>query len=102
MDILYRENKLGFIAEFVTYQASLGYRQVLNAAPPGQVIATAGPGGQGGRYDQAYLERKMQADDLKNATSLLQREVLSAETLDKFKEWKEDILNAVQTVDLYG
>ena len=99
--ILYRENKLGFIAEFVTYRAGLGYRQVLNAAPPGQVIA-AGPGGQGGRYDQAYLERKMQAEDLKNATSILQREVLSAETLDKFEEWKEDILKAVQTVDLYG
>ena len=62
----------------------------------------AGPGGQGGRYDQAYLERKMQADDLKNAKTLLQREVLSAETLDKFEEWKEDIIKAVQTVDLYG
>ena len=44
----------------------------------------------------------MQADDLKNNKTLLQREVLSAETLDKFEEWKEDIIKAVQTVDLYG
>ena len=64
--ILYQESKLGFIAEFVAYRASLGYRQALNPAPPGQIVAGAGSGGQGGRYDQAYLEGKMQADDLKN------------------------------------
>ena len=38
----------------------------------------------------------MQADDLRNAKTFLQREVLSAETLDKFEEWKEDIIKAVQ------
>ena len=36
--ILYQENKLGFIAEFVTYRASLGYRQALNPAPPGYAL----------------------------------------------------------------
>ena len=64
--------------------------------------AMTGSEDHGGRYDQAYLERKMQADDLRNAKTFLQKEVLSASMLNKFEEWKEDIIKATRSVDLYG
>ena len=93
---MYQENRLGFIAEFMDYRKNLGFHEAMKAAPragqTGGVTATTED--RGGRYDQAYLERKMQADDLKNAKAFLQNDVLSAATLDKFEEWKEDIVKA--------
>ena len=103
--VMYQEARLGHIAEFVNYRKGLGFPETLSPAPApraGQAGGVAGPEDRGGRYDQAYLERKMQADDLRNAKSFLQNEVLSATTLDKFKEWKEDIIKATRSVDLYG
>ena len=57
---------------------------------------------RGGRYDQAYLARKMQADDMKNAKAFLQYKALSASSLEKFDRWKDDILKATRSVDLSG
>ena len=44
----------------------------------------------------------MQADDLRNDKTFLQNKVLSATTLYKFDKWKEDIIKATRSVDLYG
>ena len=96
---------MGHIAEFVDYRKGLGFPETLKPAPASRAGQTGGAAAledRGGRYYQAYLERKMQADDLRNAKAFLQNEVLSAATLDKFKEWKEDIIKATLSVDLYG
>ena len=42
------------------------------------------------------------AEDLKNAKLFLQQGVLTAETLDNFDLWKEDIVRAVKSVSLTG
>ena len=71
--IMFQETGLGHIINFIAYQASLGFPEVLGPAH-GAGAAAAGPDDddQGGRYDQAYLARKMQADDMKNAKAFLQ------------------------------
>ena len=88
---MFQETELGHIVNFIAYQANLGFPERLGPA------AGAGPAGvadtghvdrdRGGRYDQAYLARKMQAEDMKNAKSFLQYEPLSATTLEKFDQW---------------
>ena len=42
------------------------------------------------------------AEDLKNAKFFLQQGLLTAETLDNFDLWKEDIVRAVKSVSLTG
>ena len=42
------------------------------------------------------------AEDLKNAKLFLQQGLLTAETLDNFDLWKEDIVRAVKCVSLTG
>ena len=44
----------------------------------------------------------MQAEDLKNAKAFLQRGLLSAEGIEHFDAWKEDILRSVRSVLLTG
>ena len=44
----------------------------------------------------------MQADDMKNAKAFLQYEPLLASTLEKFDQWRDDIVKATRSVDLVG
>ena len=52
--------------------------------------------------DPEYWTRKTQADYLKNAKAFLQRGLLSAEGIEHFDTWKEDILRVVRSVLLIG
>ena len=52
--------------------------------------------------DPQYWLRKNMAEDLKNAKLFLQQGMLTAETLDNFDLWKEDIVRAVKLVSLTG
>ena len=46
--------------------------------------------------------RKTQAEDLKNARAFLQKDVLTAEGIEQFNTWKEDILRSIRSVMLTG
>ena len=60
--IMYQEARLGHIAEFINYRRGLGFLEILSPTPVqrvGQAGVMADPEDRGGRYDQAYLSRKM-------------------------------------------
>ena len=103
---MFQETRLGHIINFIAYRASLGFLEALGPAhgmePAGAAAAGPDHDDRGGRYNQAYLARKMQADDMKNAKAFLQYEALSASTLEKFDQWKDDIVKATRSVDLVG
>ena len=44
----------------------------------------------------------MQANDMKNAKAFLQYKALLASTLEKFDQWRDDIVKATRSVDLVG
>ena len=93
---LYQETGLGHITSFITWRATVGFLERLGPTqePAPTEAATADYEDRGGRYDQAYLAPKMQADDMKNAKAFLQYKALSASSLEKFDQWKDDILKA--------
>ena len=52
-----------------------------------------------GQYDQAFCSRKMQADDMKNAKTFLQQGPLTAAGIEKFDQWRDDIMRATRSVN---
>ena len=72
---------MGFITNYISLQASLGYPERLGPTEGSELGATGVAGGAAGaaggaaatgiepagRYDQAFCARKMQAEDMKDA-----------------------------------
>ena len=52
--------------------------------------------------DPEYWAWKTQAEDMKNAKTFLQQGPLTADGIEQFDTWKEDILRATQLVMLTG
>ena len=52
------------------------------------------------RHYPKYYAQKMQAEDMKNAAEFLQQGPLTADGIHKFDLWKNDILQATQSVSL--
>ena len=85
------------ITNFIAYRGSLGRREKLEplAGPdPAGAVRGAGPTARepAGQYDQAFCARKMQAEDMKNAKLFLQYGPLSAATIEKFDQWRDDTM----------
>ena len=100
-EIMFQETELGHIANFIAYRANLGFLEQLGLAAEAGIAGAHNAGlvagyEGAGRYDQAYLSHKMQADDMKNAKMFLQYEPLSAATLEKFDQWRDDIMRAAR------
>ena len=95
-EILFQEMGLGFITNYISLRASLGYPERLGprAGPElGAIGAAGGAAGvasgaaatgmePAGRYNQAFCARKMQAEDMKNPKQFLQMGPLSAATIE--------------------
>ena len=97
--------RLGIITNFITYRGSLGRPEKLGplAGPePAGAVGGAGPTARepAGQYDQAFCTRKMQAEDMKNAKLFLQYGPLSAATIEKFDQWRDNIMRAAHSVNL--
>ena len=97
--------RLGIITNFINHWASIGRPEMLGP------LAGPGPAGAAGRaalagrepagqYDQAFCARKMQAEDIKNAKLFLQYGPLSAATIEKFDQWRNNIMRAACSVNL--
>ena len=99
--------RLGIITNFIGLRASIGCPERLGplvGPGPGAAGAVGGaaPAGRepAGQYDQAFCSRKMQVEDMKNAKLFLQYGPLSAATIEKFDQWRDDIMRAAHSVNL--
>ena len=96
---------LGIIINFITYRGSVGCPEkvgTLAGSEPAGAAGGAGPAARepAGQYDQAFCTRRMQAEDMKNAKLFLQYGPLSAATIEKFDQWRDDIMRAAHSVNL--
>ena len=94
--------RLGIITNFIAYLGSLGRPEKLGPlAGPEPAGAVGGAARKpAGQYDQAFCTRKMQAEDMKNAKLFLQYGPLSAAMIEKFDQWRDDIMRAAHSVNL--
>ena len=46
------------------------------------------------QFDPGHWKRKLQAEDMKNAKSFLQKGPLSTEDIEHFDTWKKDLIRA--------
>ena len=97
--------QLGIITNFINHRASIGSLERLRplAGPgPAGVAGGAAPARRepAGQYNQAFCSRKMQVEDMKNAKLFLQYGPLSAATIEKFDQWRDDIMRAACSVNL--
>ena len=104
-EIVFQEMQLGIITNFINHRASIGRPERLGPlAGPGPAGAAGGaaPAGRepAGQYDQAFCTRKMQVKDMKNAKLFLQYGPLLAATIEKFDQWRDDIMRAACLVNL--
>ena len=106
-EILFQEMGLGFVTNYINIQANLGYPERLGPMAGPGLGATGAAGGAAatgmepaGRYDQAFLARKMQAEDMKNAKQFLQMGPLSAATIEQFDQWRDNITRAACLINL--
>ena len=93
LKFLFQEMGLGFITNYISLRASLGYPERLGPMAGSGLGATWAAGGAAatgmdpaGRYDQAFCTRKMQAEDMKNAKLFLQYGHLSAAIIEVFDQ----------------
>ena len=52
------------------------------------------------RFDPGRWKRKIQAEDMKNAKAFLRKGPLSAEDIEHFDTWKQDLIRATEAVML--
>ena len=50
------------------------------------------------QFDPGHWKRKLQAEDMKNAKVFLQKGLLSAEDIEHFDAWKQDLIRATEVV----
>ena len=113
-EIVFQEMSLGIIINFIAYRGSVGHPEKVGTltrtelagaargAGPTGAAGGAGPAARepAGQYDQAFCTRRMQAEDMKNAKLFLQYGPLSAATIEKFDQWRDDIMRAARSVNL--
>merc|ERR1712115_431268 len=96
---------LGIIINFIAYQGSIGRPEkvgTLTRTEPAGAAGGTGPAARepAGQYDQAFCTRRMQAEDMKNAKLFLQYGPLSAAMIEKFDQWRDDIMRAAHSFNL--
>ena len=103
--IVFQETQLGLITNFILHQASIRRPERLRPQAGLEAAGAAGGGAPAGRepagqYDQAFCSRKMQAEDMKNTKQFLQYGPLTAAGIEKFDQWRDDIMRAARLVNL--
>ena len=104
--VVTKEVALGHIVEFFRTPRRVGMQERM-ALPQEEAggLANAtytGNGDLARQHDPKYWRRKTQAEDLKNVKAFLQKDLLSAEGIEQFDAWKEDILKSIRSVMLTG
>ena len=104
-EIVFQEMRLGIIINFIAYRSSVGRPEkvgTLAGSEPAGAAGGAGPAARepAGQYNQAFCTRRMQAEDMKNTKLFLQYGPLSAATIEKFDQWRDDIMRAARSVNL--
>ena len=106
--VVTKEVELRYIARYFRMRRTLGMFERMAPALEGGAgggaanIVNAGNGEAARQFDPEYWTRRTQAEELKNAKAFLQRGLLSAEGIEHFETWKEDILRSVRSVLLTG
>ena len=102
---MFQETQLGLITNLILHQASIGCPERLGPRAGPEAAGAAGaaaPTGRepAGQYDQAFCSRKMQAEDMKNTKQFLQYGPLTAAGIEKFDQWRDDIMRAARSVNM--